>query len=329
MNRIDESQNSTSALELLAAQRCLYSQTKQILFGRGLLALSIAIAFPIIGAAYPTYGFYLALWASGYFLVDFVFLRSAEWNKKTLAAKIQEQFDTDVLGIRWNQIVAGEKADPEEVSKYSGKIFQKEVANLRNWYPPKVSSLPEGLAKTICQRANVRWDSKLRRCYSYLLLALLMILTIFMILSVKDKTVAEAFVLAAPFVPLLKILFEQFSSHRQSADRLEKLKSYLNEAIDSMMAEPSRVIPESLTRSIQDEIFRHRSSNTPVPNIFYQILKKRYEDEMNFSVDKFIESRLSAINSRLQDSWRSKPRYLTQVVRHEKRLVSANLFSLR
>jgi len=293
MSRINELQNTKSSLELLASQRCLYSQVKRILFYRGLLALGIAIAFPIISAAHPASGFYLALGAFTYLIADLVILQNGESRKKILAAKIQEKFDTEVLSIRWNPIVSEEKPDFEDVAKHGYKIFEREVDKLRNWYPPNVSSLPEELAKTICQRANVWWDSKLRRKYSRLLIILMAIITISLIIIVKDKTVAEAFVIVTPFTPLLKMAFEQFSSHRKSADRLDKLKNHLNTAIDTMTTKPSNVVQESTTRSIQDEIYRHRSSSTPIPSIFYWFFKKQYEDGMNFSANKFIEDYLA------------------------------------
>ena len=35
--------------------------------------------------------------------------------------------------------------------------------SLLNWYPKEVDRLPLGIARIVCQRSNMRWDSELRK----------------------------------------------------------------------------------------------------------------------------------------------------------------------
>ncbi len=227
MNNIDQSQNNQLALKELAAQRRLYSEAKSILSLRGTIALIIAVMFPLLNGQYPNAGYVFAIFAAAYFAIDTFFLEGVASNKKILAAKIQEQFDTNVLGIRWNAVVAGEKPEAGEIHEYSQKIYSKEVNHLRDWYSPSVSRLPLDVAQVVCQRASVWWDSKLRRIYAGCLLGLSILLPVGVLFFTKDKTVADALITSAPFAPILKLLIEQHNSHRKAADCLDAIKTYL------------------------------------------------------------------------------------------------------
>lgn len=293
MNRINEIQNNDSSLKQLAAMRSLYTQSKRILSIRFAITLSIAILFPILSNKYPAYQFYFALIALVYFVTNFLFWEKAESNKKQLAAKIQEQFDTQVLNISWNEIVAEDKPDPEDINQNYKKIFETQLNSIRNWYPDKISQLPEDIAKTICQRSNIWWDSKLRRAYAYCLTATFTILLAVLVWFIKDKIIADGFIFFAPFAPILRLLFEQAFSQHKSADRLDKLKNQLNKILDEVVTNPVINISPIVTRSIQDEIFRHRSTNTPIPDVVYKLLKNSYEGSMTFSADGYINKYLS------------------------------------
>lgn len=289
MNSIDQLQNGQPALEELAAQRRLYSEAKRILFIRGTLALAIAVAFPVLSDLYPNAVSLFAIVAIAYFVFDLLFLKTAETARKTLAAKIQEQFDTSVLGIPWNSVVAEEKPERGEIQEYAKKIKSQGIQELRNWYSQTVSQLPLNIAQPVCQRANVWWDSKLRRHYANCLLFLLVTAMFGLYFFVKDRTVADALVTLAPFVPILKLLIEQFESHKKSANRLDSIRSHLTSVLSGIINNPPGVVDEAGTRSVQDEIFRHRSTATPIPNFFYKIFKKKYETQMGFNTDEFVK----------------------------------------
>lgn len=295
MNTINQSQNSQSALEELAAQRHIYSEAKCILSIRGVLALAIAVVFPILGGSYPGTVSFFAVIAIAYFALDILFLKAAESNKKTLAAKVQEQFDTSVLGIRWNPVVVEEKPERGDIQEHAKKIDSKGIQELRDWYNSAVSQLPLNVAKPVCQRANVWWDSKLRRRYANCLLVISILLAAGLYFFVKDKAVSDALIALAPFAPILKLLVEQFDSHRKSADRLDAIKTHLTSTLNDILANPSGVIEESATRAVQDEIYRHRSSATPIPDFFYRLFKKKYEAQMGFNTDDFVKDYNSAL----------------------------------
>lgn len=297
MNNIEEKQNQDAELERLASQRCLYSESKKIAFLRTTLALLIAIAFPLLSENVPVLKNLLTAAALGYLWMDFHLLKSLEEGKRTAGAKVQEMFDISVLEIPWNGIVAEERIDNEEIGKCLLKTGTSSFDQLRNWYPIGISKLPLQTARAVCQRANLWWDSELRRQYSYVLTTLIIVLSGAVIWINKDKTVANAVVFFASVIPLFTLLLERIQSHRQAADRLDKLETQVDGFLDDACQHADFQIDISQTRSIQDELFRHRSTVVPIPDFFYNLLKRRFEHLMGFNAARYIQDYLSRRNS--------------------------------
>ncbi|MBU1630176.1 hypothetical protein KKD88_03820 [Patescibacteria group bacterium] len=293
MNSINELQNRDSALQKLATQRCLYSEAKKIFYVRTFFAIAVAIALPYASEAYPSLKNWLTAIAIAYLLLDIFLLENVESEKRLTGAKVQEVFDTETLDIKWNGIVAEEKPDQEIVGRCLLKVSKKGFEAFRDWYPTDISQLPANVAKTLCQRANVWWDSNLRLWYARLLLLILILLSCFVLWTNKDKTVASAIIFFASFAPLFKLLVEQYNSHRKAAKRVDALKRQLNQILEDVLANNRSAVEESTTRSIQDEIFRHRSNVTPIPDLFYALLKKKYEHLMGFNAQEYVNAYLS------------------------------------
>jgi hypothetical protein len=289
MNNIAELQNKPAAIEKLVAQRYLYSQVKKVFFIHSIIAITIAILFPILGENDGTLKPALAIIAIIYLLIEMFILDPWESSKKELAARIQELFDFDVLKIKWNPILVGTKPDQESIGEYQGRVTKDQKANLYNWYPVTVSSLPHDVAQIICQRANIWWDSTLRRKFMYLLIFISIALAGFLFWQNRNITLINAVINMISFAPLFQLLIKQVMSHRKSANRLDYLKDNLNSYLDSASSIPDFTVDECTIRSIQDEIFRHRSSVQSVPDFFYNAFQSQYEDLMNFNAEKFIE----------------------------------------
>lgn len=286
MNSIDEIQNKDTSLQKLAAQRRAYSEAKWIFFFRSVSAIFVAIAFPLLSESLPNLKNWFTASAVAYIAIDF-FLKKMESKKRTDGAKIQEAFDSEVYGMRWNSFAVGGKPDGEIVGGYFTKVQKLGFEPLKNWYPNNLSELPIGVARTICQRANIWWDSGLRIWYARLNLIILIVLSTGILWVNKDKTVASSIIFFASFVPLFKLLLEEYISHTESAKRLTELKEQINAQLDSALRVDD--IDEYTSRSIQDEIFRHRNNVTSIPNWFYGLLKNRYEKLMGFSAQEYLD----------------------------------------
>lgn len=188
-----ERQNEPQKLNYLAAQRTLYKKAKSITIIQIMLSVPLIIFVSIAALILndkdisQLIGFQQVdiSWVSAFTgvvvaLLDVLILTALVNNLKEKAAKIQELFDTSVLGLPWNNVATGGIPDHEDVNKYSRPIrdMPEELSKLKNWYSVKLDNLPIEASLIICQRSNLCWDSELRDYFSKLMgvIALFMIL---------------------------------------------------------------------------------------------------------------------------------------------------------
>ncbi len=94
----------------------------------------VAICAAITTIVRPDLKGYVALW--GILAVVFDLFVFTPWVKKLRdsAARVQELFDTRVLGLDWNEISVGKKPEPEliheEAKKYG--VGEEKRASLKN-----------------------------------------------------------------------------------------------------------------------------------------------------------------------------------------------------
>jgi len=290
MNEIVVKQNIKTAIDKLFTQRKLYSESKLIFYIRFWVALMIAIFIPILASVLPEQKNYFALFSVVYLLIE-VILEKIEKNKRSNAAKVQELFDTEVFCLNWNSVVAGQKPDQELISNYILKETGKDVKALNNWYPTEISKLSRNQAVIICQRANVWWDSTLRNKLVSFSFIFLVILTFLAVVLNIHKTLGTFLIVIIPLVPLYKVVINQIVSHKNSIRRLDFLKEKIDQMIES---KTQASMCDADLRLIQDEIFRHRTENQPVPDFFYKIFRDKSEKIMNITAEQYIEKILYA-----------------------------------
>ena len=180
MNNIPQEQNKQPRLDLLAAQRQLYSDAK-FLQNTSIATVVIAvIAGSILVAVFPHLAVYTALWGVTATLLDILFIARSQKSIQEQAAQIQQDFDCQVLNFDWANLHCGLHVEPELIIEASDKYKIKDpiCSALQDWYPIGIKKLPIHQARIICQRSNVWWDAKLRRRYSKWIIRVLVILTI-------------------------------------------------------------------------------------------------------------------------------------------------------
>jgi pimeloyl-ACP methyl ester carboxylesterase len=75
-----------------------------------------------------------------------------------------------VLDISWNEFVVGARFDAEEVFENAREILRAgDEERLRDCYPTVVADAPIEVARLICQRENLVYDSELRIAYGRVL----------------------------------------------------------------------------------------------------------------------------------------------------------------
>ncbi|MDZ7640966.1 MAG: S-4TM family putative pore-forming effector [Desulfurivibrio sp.] len=220
-------------------------------------------------------------------LLDVLILTSAIDNLKEKAAKIQEMFDTSLLGLPWNYISIGNQPDHEDVSKYSRRIRenQEELSEFRNWYSVKLDSLPIEAVSIICQRSNLCWDSELREYFSKLMghrSRLLSVMFLILIGLYQGLTLKTFFlVVLAPALPIIIFSSRQWIENKKAISRLSTLKDLVNESWGTLFEKREDVSTlKSRSRAIQDQIYINRKGNPLIFDWVYEKHKSRQQEAM-------------------------------------------------
>lgn len=221
-----------------------------------------------------------------------------DWKKE--AAKIQERFDCEIFELEWNDFKVGDKPDPEKIHRASQHILRKEAKRNKflNWHSPYVESLPLHLARIVCQRANIFWDSDLRRRYTAILTAITYILAVGAVVAgLGLKMNMETFVLSilAPISPTFLWAIREIRKQKDSATTLDLLMKYARQLWrDSIQQKLSPEEASYKSRVLQDELFFHRYSNQPIFNWIFKLLRKEQEAQMNVGAKELVSEALNA-----------------------------------
>lgn len=87
-----------------------------------------------------------------------------------------------------------------------------------------------------------------------------------------------------PVIPLIELLIKQINEHHGSDCCSTDLKDNLNDTISKIIKGEVVNNPESLARTYQDEIYRHRSKCPMVFDWMYWMFKDKQEQQMQFSI---------------------------------------------
>ena len=276
-------QNTPEAIQLLSAQRYLYSRAKFIELVSFLLTL-----VPIILILFIGNGICIQFITT---IVTVISLLLTQWSKNEIksAARIQEKFDTLIFGLCWNKILVGRKPSVEIINKFSKNQDQ---SNLKNWYTnPDLDS--DELNIIICQRNNVVWNILLHKICKNIIVFLLLLFLVFIIASIFFKDYMWAHVMDTAIVTIIPIVIKFVSyciSFKALLDEETRLINEIDDIIHSI-DENGYVISFEDLRIIQDFIFINiRSATVLVPNWIYLVTKKSREEAMKSSTKSIADN---------------------------------------
>jgi len=280
-------QNSEENLGLLAAQRALYSQAKTYRQIRTIFSVILAIFGPILFYFFtdcrPTITIIGAAWA----LLSEIFLRRLEAESIKKAATVQEQFDVDLFGLPWNEILVGKKVTSELIHS-ADRNFTGDRETLKNWYA-NTSSFPYPLRVLICQRSNIVWDWRLRREYGYFILLCTFALLVGGIIFGIVLNIGLFDYLIGIFIPQFAAIHLGIDVSRNQialASEKEQKENVVNDLIEKGIENPDSI---TLThcREIQNFIYHGRIFGSLVPDLYYDRLKEQYELDMQAVVESY------------------------------------------
>jgi hypothetical protein len=291
-HQINVEQNKPERLVLLRAQRLFYARAKKYQACFTLLALTLPLIGVLFGAIYPEIRPYLALGSIVVLLLDVWLFSCLQKEDSKRGARVQEQFDTEVLKLVWNPLVAGRRVDAEEIRAITATpVTDAEQKRLMDWYEPVISRLPLEFGRLICQRTNLAYDMRVRKEYARILLWAAILLTIALAIAGVYQGLKFKDLILTMCVPLLPLFAYVLREHRKQNDTIETLTTLMSEVEKLWDKALSGASPEELTsnsRALQDAIYRHRASNPLVFDWLYNKLRNREEDLTHHAVKKLV-----------------------------------------
>ena len=275
-NGIAMRQNEEGSIAMLAAQRQLYSEAKNMAVLDTVLSVWVPFTLAILLLIFPNSNI---IQCASYMLaiVSMIFTFIIEQhidNKKESAAYIQQKFDIHVYTMPWNEKLFGKDKDIYfEVAAYSKLILSKpeKKEKLYDWNITTADSksLDEGILT--CQRENFWWDVGLRKRFKFISVAFIVALVVFVFLLgvCKNETVGVLCCRVVFIAPMLKWLLLIVRRLDKDIKNLNKLDESINDSKKKTMED---------LQYIQQMIFEHRKSCYAIPNWVYTLFKNNDED---------------------------------------------------
>lgn len=293
MKKIKEIQNEETQLEKLAAQRILYSLAKRGLWLNFIFSIPFIILYFIFSLYYPCLNDFKVYIGTTLSFLNIILFIPYQNNKIKTAAIIQEQFDKDVLQIKWNPFLIKKSVDNSLIIEYKKKYLKKfkDYSKLENWYNINDEGIPIEFSRLVCQKENVWWDKEIRSNYN--LLMLIIPITIILILLFLNYTidadlkmfVDEIFYLS----PTILFSIEQYSKNKFSIETLEELNDKIQFNIEKAIhGKFNNEELETNSRLLQDRIFFHRLGNILIFDIFFNLCKKKTQQISQESTQDYI-----------------------------------------
>ncbi len=210
-------------------------------------------------------------------IVDLLILKRIESSLKNEAATIQEEFDCFVLDLSWPKHKGIQRITPDRLRQLDlkAKSTSGGYKGLFDWYTPETIPRDPVQAKIHCQKMNCWWDVNLRRTWRnviYVLYGTLVALALVLGIG-TGITVGKFIAIAASFIRVLAWGIAEVMNQEETGRHVDRVHRYL-----SSLANQEEICPSDI-RSVQDEIFEHRRSNSPVPDWLYKFRRDDQERE--------------------------------------------------
>jgi hypothetical protein len=304
-HQIDIEQNKPERLDLLRAQRLFYARAKLYQNVFALLALLLPAVGVIFGTSFPEIRPFLGLGSILVLLLDVGIISGKQKDDCKRGARIQEQFDTEVLKLSWNQLVAGKRVDVEEIHAITAThANDAEHKRLVDWYEPVVSRLPLELGRLICQRTNLVYDMRVRKKYTEILVAAagLLLFTLPLVGLYQSLKLDDVILtMCLPALPLAAYVLREHRKQKDTIETLTTLKSEAEKVWEKALAGTSFDELTTNSRALQDAIYRHRASNPLVFDWLYNKLRNREEGLTRHAVEKLVAEAEQKLPSRRHD----------------------------
>jgi len=296
-------QNTARAQRLVAAQARLYSDAKAVHGGRLAVVVGAAVATSVCALALPGARIYIGAVSGFGVLMIAVLVGELEKRIRLLAAAVQEEFDTSVLQLPWNRLLA---------DRPSSAVIAKAAARYRggreaDWYPD-TEDAERPLDVLICQSSNLGWGSALHRLWAAVLgsaLALLVLGIVLVAWLLRLSPVDWLFALVVPVVAVVKAVVELVRANLESARAKEGLERQIVELWQAALV--GLDLPVAACRGVQDRILHLRQTNAHVPDWLDRVRRGKSEAAMRLGARLMVEQARGRTRGTGPDSAESGP----------------------
>lgn len=270
---IEERQNMSKAILLLRAQRQAYKKAKFFYLAR----MTFNVFWPPIAIflyfLFDSSSANFILTASSIIVIVTFMMEFPERKLTKTGALIQEQFDTFVFSMKWNQALCGEKIRDEDIHDFA-ELEKTPDEELKNWYTG-IEDYEDKKYILKAQRMNVSWSYKQKKYFKTILLFTIVIVFLLIIaLGLVYKLLLSEFfiVLFFPALPLFLYLIKSIKDFGDQVKELDRLNSHIRNLLNK------RSVTYEELRFNQDAIFIHgRVPNNIVPDKLYWKLRNNLE----------------------------------------------------
>lgn len=298
-NEISAKQSQPHLVALLRARECTYHAAKFTQGGLVVLTIALPVMSVLLSPRFPLLKPYLALAALVLLLLDTGIIERVQKERVKRGAKLIEEFDTQVFGLKWNRFVAGQQVDHEDVRRASAKLLSaKRESELASWYYVCASEVPLAFGRLICQRTNISYDARMRKKYGSTLLygaiglgVVLIVVGLIFNMNLSELMLA----VGLPFAPFFTWVLREQRKQLDTATTLATLKSEFEKMWDKALGGATEAEMEQSSRDLQNAIYQHRASSPLVFDWVYNCLRSGNEDEAEHAAQQLVAQAKSAI----------------------------------
>ena len=285
-SQIDVRQNTLPLRRLLMARHRLFAIAGYWQDAQLILVVFMPLSFAGIGILWPQHRSTIGAVAVLITLLDVALLDRRYRKAIKRGARGAEHFDTSLFDLPWNGLAAGAQLSAEELERcYQTRLARNGDRDSYDWYPVAAGAAPMPIARIICQRANVSYDSALRRHYAAILLGVVIALSVIIFLFgfARSATLADVVITGlVPPAPILIWALREFFRQTDAAeanDAIQKeAEAILGKVVDGGCG-PDLCLAQSV--QMQSAIFARRASNPLLFPGLYTRRRKALELEMN------------------------------------------------
>lgn len=316
-NLISTQQNESPCIDRLVAQERLYGRSKHWLGAQLWLALIGGIAGSVTAYLYADLKFAVGLYGLFVLVLEALWLNPRHKQWREAGAHALEDFDNRLLGMKWNSYRAPEPKSLSDLLNEHGQHTPQTLnPELLNWYQPvgqsaqrKLDDLPLPLARLVCQRQNVWWDSRQRQAYAewlrWILFGSMVLTAVFAVLYVRQHggTPAQALesallVFVLPLAGFFKPMYQMYTEQRDAIVQIDKLRDTGADIWKTALADPESPELLRLSRALQDEIYEGRRRRPVVFDFIYKRLRPRQEQDNQHNTERLVEEALTALSAK-------------------------------